>query len=50
MDDAWPGVLLPQLARLPQLESLDIKLYHVRLRDAIPAAWGAPGAFPSLNK
>lgn len=47
---AWPGLLLPQLARLPYLETLSIHLTNVRFRDAIPAAWGAPGAFPRLKR
>ena len=50
MHDAWPGVLLPQLAQLAHLEALNILLQHVRLRDPIPAAWGAPGAFPRLKR
>ena len=50
VDDAWPGVLLPQLAQLAHLENLDIVLPHLRFRDPIPAAWGASGAFPRLKR
>lgn len=45
---AWPGTLLPELARLRWLERMEQSL--PALRDGIPAAWGAPGAFPRLRQ
>lgn len=50
VDDAWPGVLLPELARLQRLKKLSIWFPFVRFRNPMPDAWGAPGAFPRLQE
>lgn len=42
-------LLLPELARFGSLRELTLDLYYAPPLAAIPAEWGLPGAFPSLE-
>ncbi len=47
---AITGPLIPELARLPLLESLIIIVYNTPVWAGIPSEWLLPGAFPSLKE
>ena len=42
--------LIPGMAQLQWLESLEFELSTCDVRGGIPAAWVAPGAFPRLQR